>query len=161
MFSAMIADQIEQNARKHYLNRLAVQSVLAASYGDVLLALKANKNDLLANFKYNALEAFISKHGLTVYKDVSQIQAGDTVVIFWTYKEKGKTKTSTSSLRIIEPKDNGWIVSLAMYENWEEQFEAHKRFDSIEKKNFVVGVRQQVPPIMKKPQKFYFINFND
>lgn len=159
LFEEQLFEMAEHNAKKYYLKRLAVQSIVAASLGDVMQALKADENDVLALFKNRVLMNFAFKHGLTVYNDISQILPGDSVVIAWTYKEKKKTKTSTSTLRILEPQKNSWLVSLAMYENWEPQFEAHKQSKAITDKNFVIGVRQVVPPIMKKPQKFYFLNF--
>lgn len=153
--------ECERNARKHYLKGLAIQSVVAASYGDIVMALKADENDALAHFKHQILMNFAVKHGLTVYKTPDQILPGDSVVISWTYKEKGKTKTATSTLRIIQSQDKGWLVSLAMWEHDEWQFKAHERVEEITQKNFVIGVRQSVPPIMKKHQTFYFINFDD
>lgn len=153
--------ECERNARKHYLKRLAVQSILAATYGDVLLKLKANQNDVLALFQHQVLMDYVMKHGLTIYKEPDQILPGDSVVITWTYKEKSKTKTSSKTLRILKKQKDGWLVSLAMWEHDETQFKFHETVEQITPKNFVIGVRQAVPPIMKKPQKFYFINVLD
>lgn len=153
--------ECERNARKHYLKRLAVQSVLAASYGDVVRALQTDENNALEHFKHQVLMSFVMKHGFTVYKTIDQILPGDSVVTTWTYKEKGKVKTATHTLRTLAKQKDGWLVSLAMWENDETQFKFHERTEKITPKNFVIGVRQAVPPIMKKPQKFYFINFDD
>lgn len=144
---------------KHYLKGLAVQSIFAATMGDVLLALKNDANNPLTHFKNKALLRYALDHGLTIYTDLNDIQPGDSIILSWTHKEKKKTITSTNTLRVLEKDANGWKVSLASYENWPEQFEAHERSETITKKNFVVGVRQAVPPIPKKKQMFYFINF--
>lgn len=150
-------NKMEQNARKFYLKRLAVQSVMAATFGDILLELKADENNKIATFKHQLLMDYSLKHGLTVYTDVSQIQQGDSIVTTW----KDKKQVHTQTFRVIERSDNNWLISLAMWENDESQFKAHERAETISNKNFVVGVRQQNPPAMRKPQTFYFLKFND
>lgn len=150
-------DRMEQNARLHYLKRFAIQSIVAATLGDVFMALKANGNDKLANFKHQLLVDFALKHGLTIYTDVSQVQKDDSVVTTW----RGKKQVNTQTFRVIERQDKDWLVSLAMWEDDERQFKAHERSERITNKNFVVGVRQQNPPAMRKPQTFYFLKFND
>ncbi len=153
----LLTKRMELNAKRHYLERLAIQSITAATYGDVLLALKADENNTLAHFQHQLLMDYSLKHGLTVYTDVSQIQQGDSIVTTW----KDKKQVHTQTFRVIERKNNNWLISLAMWENDESQFKAHERSETITNKNFVVGVRQQNPPAMRKPQTFYFLKFND
>lgn len=143
----------------HYLKGLAVQSIFAATMGDVLLAFKKDADNPLTHFKNKALLRYALDHGLTIYTDLNDIQPGDSIVTADIHKEKKKTVTNTSTLRVLEKVAKGWKVSLASYENWPEQFEAHERSETITKKNFVVGVRQAVPPIPKKKQMFYFFKF--
>lgn len=160
----IVMADVKRTATKQYLKRLAVQSIYAASMGDVLSALKDNENDLIAHFQNQILMSFAIDHGLTVYTDPKKIEPGDSVVTCSTSKNKKTGKTiiaNRTTLRVIERQEKDWLVSLAMWENDEVQFKAHERSETITKKNFLVGVRQAVPPIMKKPQKFYFINFPD
>lgn len=147
----------EKNAIEAYLQRRSIQSIVAASWSDALIKHKANSKDVIAHFQIKLLSEFATKHGLTVYTDASLIQPGDTVAAAW----KDKKKTYVSHYRALQKYGNQWITSLSMWEHDEEQFKAHENVQTINNKNFVVGVRQQNPPIMRKPHKFYFINFND
>lgn len=156
-YRAYITKMIDEKAINTYLKRSSIQSIVAASWGDILLALKADSNNAVAKFQLEILTDFINRHGLTAYTDVSQIQPGDTIVTTWTHKKK----VNTSHFRVLEPDGDKWLVSLSMWEHDESQFEAHRRIEAITNKNFVVGIRQRTPPIMRKPHKFYFINFND
>lgn len=156
-YKQSLAKHMDDKAIQSYLSRHSIQSIVAASWGDVLLALQSDCNNLVAKFKLELLTEFASKHGLTAYTDASLIQPGDTVVTTW----KHKKKTNISHFRILGRAESQWLVSLSMWEHDASQFEAHERKEIINNKNFVVGVRQQSPPIMRKPHKFYFINFND
>lgn len=156
-YKRYIFKQLDKKAIETYLKRASIQSIVAASYGDILLALKADVKNLIAKFKLELLVEFCNRHGLTAYTDVAQIQPGDTVAVTW----KDKKKTYVSHFRMLQPYGKQWMVSLSMWEHDEFQFKAHERAETINKKNFIVGVRQQTPPIMKKPQKFYIINFTE
>lgn len=147
----------EGNVMKTYLQGHSIQSMVAASWGDALIKHKADSKDVVANFQIDLLTEFASKHGLTAYTDVTQIQPGDTIAVTW----KDKKKTYVSHYRVLQKYGNQWITSLSMWEHDEEQFKAHENAQTINNKNFVVGVRQQNPPIMRKPHKFYFINFTE
>lgn len=156
-YKKYIFQQLDNKAIETFLKRASIQSIVAASWGDILLALKANSNDLLAKFKLELLTNFADRHGLTAYTDVTQVQPGDTVAVTW----KDKKKTYVSHFRVLQPYGQQWMVSLSLWEHDEFQFKAHERAETINKKNFIVGVRQQTPPIMKKPQQFYIINFTE
>lgn len=152
-----ISKRMDEKAIQVYLKGSSIQSAVAASWGDTLLALRGKKNNLVAKFKLELLTEFAIRHGLTAYTDVALIQPGDTVVTTWTDKKK----TYASHFRILNQYGSQWIVSLSLWEHDAAQFEAHESQETINNKNFVVGVRQQTPPVMRKPHKFYFINFND
>lgn len=156
-YRASIWKHMEDKAMDVYVHRASIQSLVAATWGDILLKLQADANDVIAKLQHELLSEFCDKHGLTTYTDVAQIQPEDTVAVTW----KHKKKTYVSHFRVLQPYGQKWMVTLSMWEHDEIQYNAHERAETINKKNFIVGVRQQTPPIMKKPQKFYIINFNE
>lgn len=156
-YRVYMLELMRATAIKAYVRRKSIQSLVAATWGDVLLKLQAHKDNVMTKFQLELLTEFAKQHGLTAYTDVSLIQPGDTIVKTW----KDKKKVNTTHLRVLNKYGTQWVVSLSMYENWEEQFEAHEYNETITNKNFLVGVRQKTPPIMRKPQKFYLINFDD
>lgn len=156
-YRASILESMRAKALEAYVQRKSIQSLVAATWGDVLLKLQAHKDNAMVKFQLELLAEFARQHGLTAYTDVSLIQPGDTIVKIW----KDKKKINTTHLRVLKQDDKAWLVSLSMYEHWEEQFWAHERIEKITGKDFLVGVRQKTPPIMRKPQKFYLINFDN
>lgn len=96
-YKQSLAKHMDDKAIQSYLSRHSIQSIVAASWGDVLLALQSDCNNLVAKFKLELLTEFASKHGLTAYTDASLIQPGDTVVTTW----KHKKKTNISHFRIL------------------------------------------------------------
>lgn len=156
-YRVYMLEQMRATAIKAYVRRKSIQSLVAATWGDVLLKLQAHKDNVMTKFQLELLTEFAKQHGLTAYTDVSLIQPGDTIVKTW----KDKKKVNATHLRVLNKYGTQWVVSLSMYENWEEQFQAHEYNETITNKNFLVGVRQKTPPIMRKPQKFYLINFDD
>ena len=121
---------------------------------DNIEELKAIANSICGQVKeaYDARLAEIKSGNTGVIVEVVDITAATP---------QPKKKVNTSHFRVLEPDGDKWLVSLSMWEHDESQFEAHRRTEAITNKNFVVGIRQRTPPIMRKPHKFYFINFND
>lgn len=156
-YKADILRLMRDNAMRKYLEGYAIQSVFAAGLSSAMLKSQTDSQNIIVQFKLELLKEFASEHGLTTYTDAAQIQPGDTVAIKW----KHKGETNLSHFRVFAKQDSQWLVSLSLWENDEIQFEAHKITKAINNRNFVVGVRQRKPPMMRRPHRFFFFKFNE
>lgn len=146
--------RMDRNAFSHYAKGATIQGITAASYGDVLIELQARPDNITAQFKYQLLQRFTQRHGLVMYTDVAEMQPNDNVVLTW----KSKKQSGRDGYRVMERVDKDWKLRLSLWEHDAGQFEAHEQIRTVTAKDFIVGIRQLVPPApCRKKHRFFLI----
>lgn len=142
---------VSENAKEFAQLGNTVSNVTASTFIDNELELKKSKDDIILQFRRNILLSFMELNNMSMYRKLSDIKEGDSIVV-----KVDKHHLAYDVLEFIKPN-----ASIRSYFLKDGKLQINEKEITIDKKNFVFGIRtNKAAPATKQKLFFFFCNNN-
>lgn len=144
-----VLDYMEKQADSLIKKGGSLQGITASTLQWNESELNKNKSDLLLQFKQELLYSFMQRHGMSIYRDASNIKNGDAIVI--------KQKKLIFTYEVITAIYPNISIRLAKFTKGDTP--TNIETIKISKSNFIFGIRLN-QDILKINHKSFFFFYN-